>query len=69
MFKAVPELASLISTMNGIPVCVMTSKTYTAANGLSGSTGAAALNSLKAELSASTQLLLDDRYNAPIASS
>jgi len=69
MFKAVPELASLISTMNGIPVCVMTSQTYTAANGLSGSTGVAALNSLKAELSASTQLLLDERYNAPIESS
>ena len=69
MFKLVPEMASLLSTMNGIPVCTMTSKTYTAANGLSGNTSAAVLNSLKAELSASTQLLLDDRYNAPIASS
>lgn len=69
MFKLVPELASLISTMNGIPVCGMTSKTYTAANGLSGSTGAAVLNSLKAEISASTQSILDERYNAPISAS
>ena len=69
VFKLVPELASLISTMNGIPVCTMTSKTYTAANGLSGSTGAAVLNSLKAEISASTQGILDERYNAPISAS
>ena len=69
MFKLVPELASLISTMNGIPVCTMTSQTYTAANGLSGSTGAAVLNSLKAEISASTQGILDESYNAPISAS
>ena len=55
--------------MNGIPVCGMTSKTYTAANGLSGSTGAAVLNSLKAEISASTQSILDERYNAPLSAS
>ncbi len=69
MFKLVPELASLISTMNGIPVCGMTSKSYTAANGLTGSTGSAVLNSLKAELAASTQTILDARYNAAISSS
>jgi hypothetical protein len=56
MFKLVPELASLISTMNGIPVCSMTSKTYTAANGLSWHhQRSAVLNSLKAELSASAR--------------
>lgn len=69
MFKLVPEMASLLSTMNGIPVCTMTSKTYTAANGLSGNTSAAVLNSLKAELSASARDILDERYNAPIAQS
>jgi len=69
MFKLVPEMASLLSTMNGIPVCTMTSKTYTAANGLSGNTSAAVLNSLKAELSASARDILDGRYNAPIAQS
>lgn len=69
MFKLVPEMASLLSTMNGIPVCTMTSKTYTAANGLSGNTSATVLNSLKAELSASARDILDERYNAPIAQS
>ena len=68
--KLMPELASLISTMNGIPVCNMTTRTYTAANGLSGNTSAAVLNSLKSELSTSTRDVMDDdRYNAPISSS
>ena len=68
--KLMPELASLISTMNGIPVCNMTAQTYTAANSLSGNTSAAVLNSLKLELATTTRDVLDDdRYNLPISSS
>ena len=35
-FKLVPDLAANISKMNGVPLCVMTGDTYTAASGLSG---------------------------------
>lgn len=68
--KLMPELASSISTMNGIPVCNMTTRVYTAANGLSGNTGAPVLNSLKSELSAATrEIMRDERYSAPISAS
>ena len=48
--KLVPDLAKNISTLNGVPICCMTSQTYMAANGLTGSSGGDALEKLRTEI-------------------
>jgi len=65
-FKLVPDLAANISKMNGVPLCVMTGDTYTAASGLSGKSDAGSLTALKVELQFECQSILDDTFNAPI---
>ena len=53
--KMVPDLPRFISTQSGVPLCTMTTQKYTTAGGISGSTGAQVLASLKREL---TELVL-----------
>ena len=65
-FKLVPDLAANISKMNGVPLCVMTGDTYTAASGLSGKSDAGSLTALKVELQYECQSIVDDRFNAPV---
>jgi len=48
--KLVSDLPKNISTLNGVPICCMTSQTYMAANGLTGASGADALAALRAEI-------------------
>lgn len=48
--KMVPDLPRTISTQSGVPLCAMTTQKYTTAGGISGSTGAQVLASLKREL-------------------
>ena len=48
--KLVPDLAKNISTLNGVPICCMTSQTYMAANGLTGASGGDALQKLRTEI-------------------
>jgi cellulose biosynthesis protein BcsQ len=48
--KMVPDLAKNISTLNGVPICGMTSQTYMAANGLTGSSGVDVLDKLRTEI-------------------
>ena len=50
--KLVPDLAKNISTLNGVPICCMTSQTYMAANGLTGASGGDALQKLRTEIDA-----------------
>jgi hypothetical protein len=50
--KLVPDLAKNISTLNGVPICCMTSQTYMAANGLTGASGADVLDKLRTEINA-----------------
>ena len=68
-FKLVPDLAANISKMNGVPLCVMTGDTYTAASGLSGKSDAGSLTALKVELQYECQSILDDTFNAPVTAS
>lgn len=68
-FKLVPDLAANISKMNGVPLCVMTGDTYTAASGLSGKSDAGSLTALKVELQFECQSILDDTFNAPVTAS
>jgi hypothetical protein len=68
-FKLVPDLAANISKMNGVPFCVMTGDTYTAASGLSGKSDAGSLTALKVELQFECQSILDDTFNAPVTAS
>jgi cellulose biosynthesis protein BcsQ len=51
-FKLVPDLAKNISMQNGVPICSMTPQTYTTVAGVTGSTSAATLQALKAEIAA-----------------
>ena len=48
--KMVPDLPRTISTQSGVPLCAMSTQKYTTAGGISGSTGAQVLASLKREL-------------------
>lgn len=68
-FKLVPDLAANISKMSGVPLCVMTGDTYTAASGLSGKSDAGSLTALKVELQFECQSILDDTFNAPVTAS
>jgi cellulose biosynthesis protein BcsQ len=47
--KLVPDLAKNVSTLNGVPLCCMTSETYTAVNGLKGSSSPESLDAVKSE--------------------
>lgn len=49
-FKMVPDVARNVSVSNGVPIACMTSRQYTTASGISGSTSSAALESLQKEI-------------------
>lgn len=49
-FKLVPDVAKTMSTQCGVPLCVMTPQAYVTVSGISGASGIAVLNALRAEI-------------------